>query len=151
MTWVQIRSRRDPAFWVPVLASFLVGFLVALAAYASWSEWHDHLRELVTADPEAAAAEAVHMLRCVSWSLCIVLAGFSVFLLRYFQLGHRESRLPPSGWWSLGAYRVAVGPSARWMSRIGLVLSVLLFGAAIGLPLAVEHLLRVLHDGGLVA
>jgi hypothetical protein len=108
------------------------------------SGWLDSLRAIASSDPEAARAEALRALRLLEWASFAVLSLLSAFLFRYFQLGLREGRLPPSGWWSLGAYRLAVGRTARRMSKFGLVLSAVLLTAAIGFVLAIEHLLQVI-------
>jgi hypothetical protein len=151
VTWIQLRSRRDPAFWAPLLLAVLV--LVPLAFWSRlWvSDWLDGLREIASFDREAARDEALRTLRLLEWAFCAVSSVFSAFLFRYFQLGLRESRLPPSGWWSLGAYRVAVGPTALRMSKFGLVLSLVLLTGTIGFVLAVEYLLRVILAGKLTA
>ena len=151
MTWIKLRSRRDPAFWAPLLLAVLV--LVPLAAWSHlwFSDWIDALRETASFDRETARAEALRTLRLLEWVFCAVSSVFSAFLFRYFQLGLREGRLPPSGWWSFGALRVAVGPTALRMSKFGLVISVVLLTATIGFVLAVECLLRVLLAGKLAA
>ncbi|UCE85658.1 MAG: hypothetical protein JSU66_15210 [Deltaproteobacteria bacterium] len=94
---------------------------------------------------------AARALRLSGWAFCAVSAAFSSYLFRYFQLGLRDGRLPPSGWWSLGAYRVAVGPTARRISRFGLVLAGFLFAASVGFALAIENLVRVLLEGPITA
>jgi len=151
VTWVHLRSRRDPAVWVPVLLLFLA--LVALAPWIQeWmSAWRGALDDTASTDPERAVAEAVQIIRLCEIALIASSALFGAFLYRFFQLGLRESRVPPSGWWSLGAWRVVVGPSARRMSRIGLFLSVLLPVSTVAIVLVIEHLLRTLLDGKPVA
>lgn len=142
MSWVQLRSRRDPAFWAPLLLAVLVLLPMAVWVNVWLSGWLSHLRAIASSDPEAARAEALHAIRTLGWTLCAVSSVFSAYLLRYFQLGLREGRLPPPGWWDLGAHRVAVGPTALRLCRLGLSLSVFLLTAAIGFALAVEYLLR---------
>ena len=73
------------------------------------------------------------------------------YLFRYFQLGCREGRLPPSGWWSFGALRAIVGGKAHRMSRFGLVLTVIVLAAAICFGLAVERLIHLIEAGMLTA
>jgi hypothetical protein len=147
VTWIQLRSRRDPAVWAPLLLSVVLLVPLVLGTQLWLSDWMERIRALASSDPAAAQAEALRALRLASWSFCAALAGLSAYLFRYFQLGRREGRLPPSGWWSFGAWRAAVGPTARRMSRIGLALSVVLFAAGIGFALAVEHLMRLIRDG----
>jgi hypothetical protein len=117
---------------------------MAFWTHAWASGWLDSLRATASSDPEIARVEALRVLRLLEWVFCGVSSVFSAFLFRYFQLGLREERLPPSGWWSIGAYRLAVGSTARRMSKFGLVLSVVLLTAAIGFVLAVEYLIRVI-------
>ncbi len=147
MTWVQLRSRRDPAFWAPLLLAILLLVPSAFWAHLWVSGWLDSLRETASSDPEVARSEALRVLRLLEFAFGAVSSVLSAFLFRYFQLGLRESRLPPSGWWSFGAYRVAVGPTALRMSKFGLVLSVVLLSATIGFVLAVEYLRRVILAG----
>ena len=151
MDWVQIRSRRDPAVWAPLLLAVLVIVPMAFWIHAWASGWLDSLRATASSDPEIARAEALRVLRLLEWVFCGVSFVFSAFLFRYFQLGLREGRLPPSGWWSFGALRVAVGPTALRMSKFGRLLSVVLLTATIGFVLAVEYLLRVILAGKLAA
>lgn len=70
------------------------------------------------------------------------------FLFRFFQLGRRQARLPPEGWWSLGAWRALVGPPARRAGLIGMGLCVALTGATLALVVAIELLLGSLLRGG---
>jgi hypothetical protein len=144
MDWVQLRSRRDPAFWAPLLLAVAVLVPMAFWAHVWMADWVDSLRATASSNPEAARAEALRALRLVEWAFCGISSVFSACMFRHFQLGLQEGRLPPSGWWSLGAYRVAVGPTARRMSRFGLVLCVALLTATIAFVFAVEHLLRVI-------
>jgi hypothetical protein len=144
--WVPLRSRRDPAFWVPLLATLLLLVPLVLVARCWSSDWIGHLRELA-----AAKAQAVRALRLAAWFLCLLTAGFSAYLFRYFQLGGREGRLPPSGWWSFGAFRILVGPKARRASQLGMMVSLMLFTAAVGFALVVEHLIRLIEAGRLSA
>ncbi|MDT8320607.1 MAG: hypothetical protein RQ826_08785 [Xanthomonadales bacterium] len=109
--------------------------------------WIKELGILASSDPEAARDEAIRRLRLSAWSFCIVMFVFCVYFFRYCQLGRREGRLPPSGWWSLGALRAIVGPKARRMSEVGLVLSAVLLAASIGFGFAVEHLVRLIERG----
>ncbi|UCE02034.1 MAG: hypothetical protein JSW67_12335 [Candidatus Latescibacterota bacterium] len=147
VTWTPLRSRRDPAFWAPFLVLLLVLAPLTVWGHAWVSAWLDRLRETAVSNPEAARAEAVRGLRLWGAALCAVSIAFSAYLLRYSQLGLRQGRLPPSGWWSLGAYQVAVGPSARRMSRFVRVLALFLLAAALAFLLALEFLLRVLQQG----
>lgn len=149
--WVRLRSRREPGVWVPLLAIALLLVPLAVVVQTWLSEWLAHLRELAISDASAAEAEAIRVLRLVAWSLCALTAGFSAYLFRYFQLGGREDRLPPSGWWSFGAVRALVGPQVRRVSQFGLVLSLVLLAAAVGLALSVEHLVCLVEAGRLAA
>jgi hypothetical protein len=151
VTWIKLRSHSDPAFWAPLLLAILVLVPLAVCFHLWSSEWIDALRETASFDREAARAEALSALRLLAWVFCAISSVFSAFLFRYFQLGLREGRLPPSGWWSFGALRVAVGPTALRMSRFGMVLAVVLLTATIGFVLAVEYLLRVILTQSLAA
>lgn len=145
VTWVHIRSRRDPAFWLPIVA--ILAVLVPIAIWTHfWLESRtDELVERAASDPERALAEALDFARAVGWVLSAVTAAMGLALLHYFQLGLRHGRLPPDGWWSLGAFRVAVGDTALRMARGGRVVAMLLIAAAFGLLLSIEHLLDVLE------
>lgn len=150
MDYVKLRSRRDPAFWLPLVLSVVVLAPLVFGAYGLLTSLLDNLEALASSDPEAARVEAIRILRLSAWSLCAIMVLFCAYLYRYFQLGRREGRLPPSGWWSLGAFRAMVGRRARRMCQFGLVLSGVLLAAAIGLVLAVEHLIGLIEGGLMV-
>jgi hypothetical protein len=76
--------------------------------------------------------------------MCIFTAAVAAYIFRFCQLGAREGRLPPSGWWSLGAYRARVGDSVQRFAAAGRVLAVVIGLAGVGLGLAVENLIDVL-------
>lgn len=144
MEWQTLRSWRDRGFWLPLAGALLLVLAVALGGDL-WARRHlEQLQLLRASDPDAAAAAAVRGLRLLGRAVC----GFSLvsaaLLARYFQLGLREQRLPPSGWWSLGARRAAVGPGARSLGLFGLGLSIFLAAAGVGCLLAMDHLLEVL-------
>lgn len=149
--WIQLRPRSDPAFWVPLLLSVLLLVPLGFGAHVWLSHWQDHIRRLASVDPVAAQTQALRALRLGSWSLSLLLAAFSAYLFRFFQLGLQRAQLPPPGWWSFGAFRVAVGPTARRMSRLGLLMTAVLLASSVGLLFAVEHLVRILSDGKLAA
>jgi hypothetical protein len=65
----------------------------------------------------------------------------SILLARGCQLGLREGRIPPSGWWSLGAHRVAIGATALCVGRAGLVLAGLLALLGVATGILFEHLI----------
>jgi len=144
MEWQTIRSWREPGFWLPMACAVLLVSAIALGG----NFWAQHsieaLRQMATTDPAAATAAAQRGLRLLGWVVCGFSLACAMLLGRYFQLGLRELRLPPSGWWSLGAHRVAVGPGAGTLSRFGLGLSALLAAAGVGCLFAVSHLLEIL-------
>ncbi len=147
MTWVQLRSRRDPAVWVPLLVVLLIACGLAFAGQQWLDEWQRAFDARAEQDPESAIAEAVQLLRLCEVSLLVVSAGMGAFLFRFFQLGLREARIPPSGWWSLGAWRARVGPPAEWISRIGLFAALALPVSAIAIVWLLERLVRSLLQG----
>ena len=144
MEWQTLRSWRDPGFWLPLACALSGVVALALLGDAWVRHYLEGLQSLRASDPQAAAAAAEHGLQLVGQAAC----GFSLvtagLLARYFQLGLRERRLPPSGWWSLGARRAAVGPGARLLSLFGLGLSAMLATAGIGCLFAVRHLINAL-------
>ena len=144
MEYRTIRSWRDPGFWVPVACAALA--VAAIAALCD--QWTRHylaaLDAQAAADPRHAAAAAERGLLAIGATVCGFSLSASLLLARCFQLGLREQRLPPSGWWSLGTLRVAIGPGARTRCRIGLAAAVLLaLGGACSL-LAIAYLGAVL-------
>lgn len=148
MPWIQLRSRRDPAVWLPPVLVVVVLVPLAFLIYARMSDWSARVTELADTDPEAAWDQTVQGLRLGSWVMIAVIVGFGAYLFRYFQLGRREARLPPSGrWWSFGAYRALVGPDAQRRSQFGIVIASLLLAVAIGLLVLVELLIRMLDAG----
>lgn len=146
MTWVQIRSRRDPAFWLPIVAILVVLIPIAIWTHFWLQARTDELVERAATDPERALSEALDFARSVGWTLAALTAAMGVALLHYFHLGRRYARLPPTGWWSLGAFRVAVGDTALRMARGGRVVAMLLIAAAFGLLLSIEHLLDIMVE-----
>jgi hypothetical protein len=147
MQWQTIRSSRDRAFWLPIAGAALL--IVALGAGVQLGAHRliGDLQSLQASDPALAAAGAERGLRLFGWGVCTFTLVSAALLARYFELGFQEQRLPPSGWWSLGARRAMVGPGVRSLSRWGLGLSVLLALAGVGCLLAVHHLLEVLSAG----
>jgi hypothetical protein len=141
MEWQTIRSARDPRFWLPLASALLLAPLLGLAAQL-WTRAYLHeLYALRASNPPAAVAAAEQGLRALGQIVCGFSLLSSALLFRYFQLGSRQHRLPPSGWWSLGARRIAVGPGARRLCRLGVGLSFLLAAAGVGLLIAVHQLL----------
>jgi hypothetical protein len=144
MEWQNLRSWHDRGFWLPVACALLLVSALAWLGHLWTRDYLEELRGLRGSDPEAAAAAAEHGLRFLGQVVCGFSVASAALLARYFQLGLREQRLPPSGWWSLGARRAVVGHGARSLSRFGLGLTVLLAAAGIGCVLAIRHLLEIL-------
>lgn len=148
MAWDSIRSRRDPAFWVPLVGTVMLALLVGLLAQ-HWSDAHlASLRTIAASDPEAAVRAFERTLRALAWSA----GGFSAvaagLLARFSQLGLREGRVPPAGLWSLGAHRMATGTTAQRLGRAGLLLAVLLALSGLALVIQAERLIATLAPGG---
>jgi hypothetical protein len=149
MAWVSIRSRRAPAFWAPLVLAPLLAMLLALLAQHQVDAHVRSLEALAESDPQAAARAAEGALRALAW----LAGGFSVFaaglLGRYFQLGLRQRRLPPAGWWwSLGAHRAATGPTAQRLARLGLALAALLALLGLAAGFYLEYLIGALALDG---
>ena len=102
------------------------------------------LRSLADSDASAAQLEAQRWIREIAWSLAALLVVFAALLGRSCQLGLRQQRMPPAGWWSLGAYRVATGSTALRVGRAGLALALLIALLGIAFPLLVERFLHAL-------
>lgn len=147
MTWIRLRSRRDPAVWLPLLIALLALTALALWAQAWVSASLAAIDEAMSSDPERAVADAVRIIRLCEVALVASSVLLAAFLYRFFRLGLREGRLPPSGWWSLGAWRAAVGDRARRMSRLGLAFTLFLPVSSAATVLVIEHILRTLLDG----
>ena len=144
MAWVRIRSIRDPAVWAPFAAAVLIGPLLGVCLHLGVASYLRDLQELSTSDPGAAAAAAERTLRGLAWFLTGFVLLFSALLGRSCQLGLRQGRMPPLGWWSLGAYRVATGATARRLGYVGLALAALLGLLGIALPFIVDHFIEAL-------
>jgi len=147
MEWQTIRSSRDRAFWLPIASAAVLIVALGVAVQLGAPRYLEALQSLQASDPARAAAAAERDLRLFGWLVCAFSLVSAAFLARYFELGFQEERLPPTGWWSLGARRAMVGPGVRSLSRLGLCLAVLLALAGVGCLLAIHHLLEVLSRG----
>lgn len=145
MDWIILRSRRAPAFWAPVAVILLIVVPLGVATQLWVANEVQELRALSASDPRAAAVAAERILRSSSWALCGFLVLTSALLARYVQLGLRQGRLPPEGWWSLGAHRAATGGTARRLGRAGLALALILVLAGISMVFLVDHLIETVH------
>jgi hypothetical protein len=151
MPWIPLRSKRDPAFWVPLVLALLFVLVLGIGAQR-WAT--GHLLDLQAAaerDPRSAAAGAERTLRNLSWTVggfCLLNA---VLLARHCQLGLRQGRLPPRGWWSLGAHRMAVGPTADRLGRVGLLLALVLGLVGIVIMFLFDRLIDSLVAGRVFA
>ena len=126
MKWQTIRSWRDPGFWLPLASAVCVVLVLGVVAQ-SWTRGYlQELRLLGVSDPRAAAAAAERGLLVLGQAVFGFTLVFGALFFRYFQLGFRQQRLPPCGWWSLGARRALLGSYALRFSRIGLALSLVL-------------------------
>jgi hypothetical protein len=144
VAWIRIRSRRSAAFWAPLVAAPLLALLPSLLAQ-HWLDDHlPSLQALAASDPEAAARGAERGLRAVAWTAGGLALLVAALLARSCQLGRREGRLPPAGWWSLGARSAATGATAERLARAGLAVAALLAGLGLALALQVERLIRSL-------
>ena len=126
MEWQTIRSWRDPGFWLPVASAACLVLGLGVAAQYWTRTYLQELQSLGVSDPRATAAAAERGLLFIGQSVFGFTLVSGALFFRYFQLGYREQRLPPDGWWSLGVRRVASGSGVRRLSRVGLVLSLLL-------------------------
>jgi hypothetical protein len=147
MNSVKLRSPRDPKFWLPLLVSLALILPLGYFAHLWVTKLVERLDLLAQADPRAALEEAVYWLRRATWIFCALLAVFCIYFLRFCQLGRREGRLPPSGWWSYGALHALVGEKARRVALCGQWIAGFLLAAAPGLALAVEYLARLILAG----
>lgn len=135
--WVPIRSRRDPAFWAPLLMTVLITTSLFLVV-------HNHITDLIesinssTLPLSTFMDQLIFYLRVLVWSFGILLVIFSALNAKFFKTGLLEGRLPPSGWWSLGAWRAAVGPGIKRMAKFGYAVSLLLLITGIGSVTALE-------------
>ena len=142
MAWVSIRSRRAPAFWAPLVVALLVVLLLGLCAQLWVTDHIRHLQAFAKSEPKEAGAVAELTLRGLGWftgGFCLL---SSALLVRYFQLGLRQGRVPPHGWWSLGAHRAATGTTAQRVGRVGLWLAILLGLLGIASMFLVNHLIE---------
>ena len=138
--WVQIRSRRDPAFWAPLLGTIIITTSFFLWAQAYTTEFLESINSNTLSADQSASQLILHV-RIIGWSFSAILIIFSALNFKYFKAGIQEGRLPPTGWWSLGAWRAIVGPRVKRMAPIGYAISLLLFITGIGLAIVVEYFL----------
>ncbi len=147
----KLRSPRDPEFWIPLAIALALVLALAVGVWVWMGDFNERMRALAVTDPGAALDQTLSVLRLATLILCVLLAAFGIYFFRYCQLGYRQGRLPPSGWWSYGALRAIVGDRARRMARLGQILAVVLLLASIGFGLAVDNLVRLMQSGGLAA
>jgi hypothetical protein len=145
---IQIRSGRDPAFWVPLVVSVLVMVPAAGGVYLWANYCMEYLKALTETDPVKAAEEARDVLSSIGIWVCGASVLLGLFLFRYFQLSLSQGRLPPDGLWSLGAYQATVGPRAKLMCRIGMGVSLILPVAGAGLLVAIWRLISLFEKSG---
>jgi membrane protein required for beta-lactamase induction len=141
MEWIVLRSRRDVSFWLPVLLAVVALVALAIAAQLWTPAYLARLEALRAADPDAAAASAESALRTMGALVCGFTLLVAAVLFRYFQLGRREGRVPPSGWWSVGAHRAMVGATARRFCLAGMALSLGMGLCGVGFLLTVRRFL----------
>ena len=138
--WSRIRSKKDPAFWAPLLLTVLIATSLFVWAY-------DHTENLLVSVDLQGLSEAeilkklILEARIIVWSFGALLIVTSVIMFRCFNLGVRESRFPPSGLWSLGSWRAIVGPRVKQLAFVGYALSLLLFIMGFGLLASTEYFL----------
>ena len=125
-SWVRIRSRRDPAFWAPLLLTVLIITPLFMWAHGYKTEFLDTINTNTLSDPKIYNQLILHI-RLIVWPFSIILMALSALNYRCFKAGTREGRLPPSGWWSLGAWRAIVGPRVNKIALFGYAVSLLLF------------------------
>lgn len=138
--WIQIRSRRDPVFWAPLLVTVIITTSLFLWAQAYTTEFLKTINSDTLSADQTMNQLILHV-RIIVWLFSAILIIISALNFRYFKAGIQEGRLPPAGWWSLGAWRAITGPRVRRMAPIGYAFSVLLFITAFGLAIAVEYFL----------
>jgi hypothetical protein len=144
MPWVTIRSRRAPACWAPIAVVLVVVVPLGVRAQSWVTEYLRRLEAIRESDPVAARVAAEQALRTFGWLSCGFVLVIATVFARYFWLGLRQERLPPAGWWSLGAYRAATGATAERIARAGLVLALLLALLGVGSVFLVMRLIGAL-------
>lgn len=138
--WVRIRSRRDPAFWAPLLLTVLIITPLFMWAHSHTKGFLDTINVNTLSDTKTYNQLILHV-RHIVWPFSVILMVFSALNYRYFKAGAREGQLPPSGWWSLGAWRAITGPRVNKIAPFGYFISFLLFITGIGLVIFVEYFL----------
>jgi hypothetical protein len=86
------------------------------------------IEALARDDVIAARAELAGLLRVVAVLVFGATAGVGVSMLLACRRALETERFPPPGAWSYGAVRIATGPRARRLARLGTALAVALVG-----------------------
>ncbi len=142
--WRILRDRRDPEFWFPLILVLLVVIPVGWAGI-SWTE--SYLAELqrhAQENPKYGVEEGTALLRLVVRTFAAGVLCFAIYLFLLCRQAREEAQLPPSGWWSLGAWRARVGESARTRAQWGMRLSVFLALLVPTMLLLLESVLQTL-------
>jgi hypothetical protein len=130
---------------VPVVSGVALVLLCSVVAYAWVTSQIEAIEKLSESDPQAAIAQAAAILRGSTGGFAVALGALGLLLVRYFTLAQSQGKLPPEGWWSVGAFQRLEGLAARRIGAVGRVVSWLLVALAPLLVLAVDHLLVVLQ------
>lgn len=86
------------------------------------------IEALARDDVVAARAELAALLRVVGALVFGATAAAGVSMLLACRRALDAERFPPPGPWSFGAVRIATGPRARRLARVGMALAVALVG-----------------------
>jgi hypothetical protein len=117
---------RSPRFWVSRLAVLAGAVAAGLALQGVVAARLAEIQALAAEDVLRARAELAGLLRVGGALLFGLTTAVGVSIAASSRRALAEGRFPPSGIWSWGATRVATGPQAAALARVGLGLGALL-------------------------
>lgn len=126
----RVFSHRTALLWfiAAVIFGGLAGWLIQdyLDAYLG------ELEQIARQDPEAAAEQALAILRIILGSMVCLLGITGVYLGRYGYLSLKARRFPPPGAWIVEGRRSLTGARARWAGWAHLLLGAVLICCGVG-------------------
>jgi hypothetical protein len=135
---------RSPRFWIARLAVLAGAVAAGLALQGVVAGRLAEIQALAAEDVVRARAELAGLLRVGGALLFGLTTAVGVSIAASSRRALAEGRFPPSGVWSWGATRVATGPQATQLARVGVGLGALLVLSSVAAGALTWHMAAVL-------